>query len=590
MDNNQLTNNWDSIIGTFTKIIPEESSCEFLQMTLHKILEQYWNLRCKKEECLIPFRHPGDAFKQLQSRKIPSQLEQLIQDVSTFAATLSNEDASYYISTLYTKLLPKSKRKSLGAFYTPPPLVTRLLDSVSNAGFDWNDKKIIDPACGGGAFLGPVAEKILKEKSFSSPGKALIYIEKHLTGFEIDPVSAWMSLVFLDVILINLYKKTKRPIKNIIEVGDSLQKALKPKRKFDLVLGNPPYGKISLRSDMRNAYSRSIYGHANLYGLFMDAGLRLCKKQGHIAFITSTSYLGGSYFSELRHLLLKNAPPVVMDFISSRKGVFSDVLQETIITVFEKKHLTLEHKSTVNSVEITQTGLHIEHVGNFSIPRDNLKAPWLVPKAKQHVNILTKALTLTNSLTDLGYEISTGQLVWNRCKEQLQSQKTKKSFPLIWAEAIKPGGKFKFAYKNPENHYPYFRVNQSQDYLLNTSACIIAQRTTSKEQNRRIAATIIPDHFFVKYKAAVIENHINIIKPHVSHQAPSLEAILALLRSQAIDVLIRSINGSVAISAFELNCLPMPSKKDMSKIETMIRSKKKPSEIENYINHLYGVC
>ncbi|WP_179123637.1 Eco57I restriction-modification methylase domain-containing protein, partial [Salmonella enterica] len=100
--------------------------------------------------------------------------------------------------------------------------------------------------------------------------------------------------------------------------------------------GNPPYGKVSLDTEVREKFSRSLFGHANLYGLFTDLALRLAKPEGVIAYLTPTSFLGGQYFKALRELLIDESAPRAFDFISNREGVFDDVLQETLLATFKK--------------------------------------------------------------------------------------------------------------------------------------------------------------------------------------------------------------------------------------------------------------
>ncbi|MQT61498.1 N-6 DNA methylase, partial [Pseudomonas sp. FSL R10-0399] len=76
---------------------------------------------------------------------------------------------------------------------------------------------------------------------------------------------------------------------------DSLRRS-PPKDRFDLVIGNPPYGRAKLDAETRERYKRSLYGHANLYGLFTDLALRHTKPGGVIAYVTPTSFLAGVYF------------------------------------------------------------------------------------------------------------------------------------------------------------------------------------------------------------------------------------------------------------------------------------------------------
>ena len=73
-------------------------------------------------------------------------------------------------------------------------------------------------------------------------------------------------------------------------VCDTLEE--EPEPTFDLVIGNPPYGRVSLTPEQRARFGRSLYGHANLYGVFTDAPLRWSKVSGKVAFLTPTSAPG----------------------------------------------------------------------------------------------------------------------------------------------------------------------------------------------------------------------------------------------------------------------------------------------------------
>ena len=61
--------------------------------------------------------------------------------------------AAHKIGTVYSSLLPSRYKTELGIFYTPPSLVRRLIDQLDQEGIDWSATRILDPACGGAAFL-----------------------------------------------------------------------------------------------------------------------------------------------------------------------------------------------------------------------------------------------------------------------------------------------------------------------------------------------------------------------------------------------------------------------------------------------------
>ena len=99
-----------------------------------------------------------------------------------------------------------------------------------------------------------------------------------------------------------------RRLPAIVHVRDSLDVRAEDRGVFDLVSSNVPFGRITLPPHRRAFYARSTYGHANLYGLFTDAGLHYAKKPAVVAYVTPTSMLSGLYYQALRALLAKEAP------------------------------------------------------------------------------------------------------------------------------------------------------------------------------------------------------------------------------------------------------------------------------------------
>jgi adenine-specific DNA-methyltransferase len=109
--------------------------------------------------------------------------------------------AAYQLGAVYTVVLPQAECSALGVFYTPPALAERLLDMTERVGTDWASARVLDPACGGGAFLGPVARRMGTALAGASADTIVRHLARNLRGFEIDPFAAWLSQVFLCVSL-----------------------------------------------------------------------------------------------------------------------------------------------------------------------------------------------------------------------------------------------------------------------------------------------------------------------------------------------------------------------------------------------------
>jgi len=115
-------------------------------------------------------------------------------------------------------------------------------------------------------------------------------------------------------------------------------------------------------------------------------------------------------------------------------------------------------------------------------------------------------------LADWGYKVSTGPLVWNRYKPQICDSPGEFTVPLIWAECVTGNGRFVFRWQK-KSHKPFFRFEERDAWLLVRTPCVLLQRTTAKEQARRLIAAEMPDSFISKHGAVTVENHLNMLIP-----------------------------------------------------------------------------
>jgi adenine-specific DNA-methyltransferase len=420
----------------------------------------------------IPLRR---QFTNHRTFEVREPAASLAVSMGQAAARMDVIAASYGIGAAYTALLPEQTRSRWGVYYTPPTLVHRLLDEATNAGVDWSSCRVLDPACGGGAFLAPVAARIVAENHHLSAGALFDALSRRLRGLEIDPFAAWASQVFLDAVVLDVCREAGRRLPVVVEVCNSL---LQPaaEGEFDLVIGNPPYGRVTLTPEVRKRYARSLYGHANLYGLFTDLAAQLARRGGVIAYVTPTSFLAGEYFKSLRALLAEDAPPVNIDFVVARRGVFEDVLQETLLATY-KRAKRIASASVHFIVPGVGDSLVVEPAGTFSLPCRS-SDPWLIPRSADEERLVAALRSFKHRLRDYGYEVSTGPLVWNRHKPQLRRTASARTLPLIWAESVTSNGEFLFR-AGKKNHEPYFELHAGDDWLKSDRPCILLQRTTT---------------------------------------------------------------------------------------------------------------
>ena len=507
----------------------------------------------------------------------------LATTIGTTAARLEPIEAAHAISVIYTAMLPDDLRARYGIYYTPPPLTRRLIALATDAGVDWLKCRVLDPACGGGAFMAPAALRMIEALKGCAPALIVQSIGARLRGFEVDPFAAWLSQSFLEIALAGLCRSAGRQLPQLVTVCDSLWQEPSGER-FDLVIGNPPYGRIGLPPELRRRYRRSLYGHANQYGVFTDLALRWTVRGGVIAYVTPTSFLAGEYFKALRALLAHAAPPAAVDFIADRKGVFDDVLQETLLAAYRRDGSAGSARVHYILVD-TEGSTAIAEAGDFRLPADPAQ-PWLLPRVPEHAALIARLAAMPMRLRDWGYKVSTGPLVWNRHKDQLRDRPARNTYPLIWAEAVAGPGRFVFRAEK-RNHKPYFEVRRGDDWLTIDRPCVLVQRTTAKEQARRLIAAELPERLVHEHGRVVVENHLNMIRPLNREPKVSPAVVAALLNSEIVDHAFRCISGSVAVSAFELEALPLPSLEHAGALERLVCGGADPATIEKAIQAFY---
>lgn len=566
------------LLREVTSMAAYEDRLAFARAFCWTAVASWWEARCGGAPASCAF-----TLEPLEP-PVAGRAETLGKDLAAVPQAL----AAYLLSTVYAGLLPDEQRSRDGVFYTPPALVDRLLSMVEAAGVEWHTHRVLDPAAGGGAFLAPVAER-MAERLFArgaSSREILAHVGKHVVGMELDGFSAWMSQVFLEAALWRHCLDAGQRLPSLVQVGDALALPDGWEGGHDLVIGNPPYGRVTLDVDVRRRFARSLYGHANLYGVFTDLAVRLTRPGGIIGYVTPASFLGGQYFKQLRGLLIREAPPIAIDFVADRGGVFADVLQETVLVVLAR------------GAPARRVSVHASRPSSLAAPCKTVRAgqveltaksdePWTLPRTREDAVLLDYLQAMPYRLSDYGVRVSTGPLVWNRHKEQLASDRGDGCYPLLWAESVLPSGTFQFRAQR-RNHEPWFRLLPRQDHLLIRTPVVLLQRTTAKEQNRRLLAALLPQSFLDTYGGAVVENHLNVIRPTGVRPGVPLNALVALLNSEIVDTIFRCMSGSVAVSAYELESIPIPSPDVMHQLHALVESGAAPAAVEAFLRRAYG--
>lgn len=521
-----------------------------------------------------------ESFPGLPRSGLPANA-QLQHDpaVGAFVDFVKGQDlleATYWLSSAYAQLAGEERRKQLAMFFTPPSLTKRLLDDLSASGVDFAVRKFCDPACGGAAFLAPIAMRMrdaLRERG-ASPAQILDHVQRHLLGFDKDAALCEMSKHFLLMVLHDEVVATGARPKFQVYQGDSLLRAQHLLGTLDVVVCNPPFRKMpsAEAAHYLDDFTDIIEAQPNLYALFVALCVKLLAPGGTCALVTPTSFLSGQYFSKLRTFLMTRTTVLSIGMVSDRLGVFIDVEQETALTLVRREEAG--HASTTEAeVSVVARNGHYVNVGRCVLP--NSGAAWPIPRTESDVALLKSAAKSRATLADYGYAPRIGAFVWNRdTRTTYPSAKSAAharggtAVPLLWSSDISPDGSLRFTGSPKTNREHCFVNLGAKDHpSVVRRPSVLLQRVTSNDQPRRLVAAAVPKLLIETYGGFVGENHTVILEQVSPEPALTPDQLAQLLTTPTVDRYFRCISGATNVSVFELSQLRLP---DPSRLKSLL--------------------
>ncbi|MDC1024913.1 N-6 DNA methylase [Flavobacteriales bacterium] len=252
--------------------------------------------------------------------------------------------------------------------------------------------KILDPACGSGAFLNQALTFLINEHKFiddliaeltNAPlrlfdtDKAIL--EKNIFGVDINEES-------VEIAKLSLWLRTAqkgRKLSNLsgnIKCGNSLvndeiakDKAFNWKEEFsavfaeggfDVIIGNPPYVSNWTLSNtdremvewLSKEYKKDLTGHWDLFICFISISITFLKTGGYNSFILPTSFLKEKYAKLIRQRIINEQSLVeIVDF--GEEVIFENVARQTFIYNIKKSKNTNNH--VVIKSNITENGTKV---------------------------------------------------------------------------------------------------------------------------------------------------------------------------------------------------------------------------------------
>lgn len=503
---------------------------------------------------------PDQAPKRAPNNTAALVVDPRISKFVDWLCTLERfEEAAYWVATSYATLVGEETRTQRALYFTHPVLAERVIDDLLSQGASLLDDHWHDPACGGAAFLVPVALRMrsaLHAKGFS-PQEIVARINQNLSGNDTSSTLIGFSETFLKLALAPVLRESGCELRVRITQGDGLRN-WRGSNQPSVVICNPPYRKLKAdeAAPYKVSFREALQGQPNIYALFIEQAIRIVRPGGLIGLLTPTSYLTGPLFSNLRRHVCDASQIHSIDLLGNRSSTFLNVEQETAIATLRARSHTGPQDVAVSVWK--ETGF--ESVGVIRLRQDG--APWVLPRSAQDEPLIRLTEKSPYRLKDYGYVPRVGAMVAYRSERITHSSKAscvgKLTAPLIWATDITPKGEFVHGRQHRQRAPELFiEIEALSAPGVFSHPAVLLQRLTSTDQSRRLIAAALPEQFLHKHSAYVCENHvIALLKDSESEWQP--HELAALLQTNLVDRLYRAISGSSNVGTYELGQLPLP--------------------------------
>lgn len=541
-------------MNSVSKIVAKPSSFfSHIKNNRDKILSLYGD----------PLSFCRELIRKPAQTPLPDSAKALLCSVDT-------DDRHYLISSTYALLIGADRRRELSAYFTPPVLAKAAIEAGDPFLKDKERPSVLDPACGGGSFLAPVARHLVRQKleNGTAESEACRMTERDIQGIEIDAGLSELSRILLGELLAAEFSHTGAQRAGIILCEDTLLEP--PTAKYDLVIGNPPYGKVGAGVNgayLADAGLADLGGHTNLYSLFLLRSLDWLRPGGGLVFVLPTSFVAGPYFSGLRQELLARAEILRIDLHEQREYLFLGAVQDVCLLTVKRRN---SHQTAGDLAHSYELGI-IDSSGKRSacgkaIARAYGEA-WTLPVAQRNSPAAAaraaprpKAPNNPCVIADYGYRVRVGKVVPTRERDRLHDIRKRGDFPLVWASAIRPDGSFDFAASKRLGNAAWYKpVSEDNVSYATVKPAVIVQRTSNRDQKRRLNAAAVPRSFYAEHdKGFVAENHVIVIEATDKKPALTPKKLAKLLNAEIVNERFSAVSGSFSVSAKLLGRLALP--------------------------------
>lgn len=396
--------------NTIKEIRHEFQNQKFTSYTLYDIYKFYFNAINEGNEKLNIPRYNGglfakdelldslrveDAYLNMEAQKLSNYdfmsdigvnilghiFEQSLTDLEEINASINDTEFDS----------KKSKRKKDGVFYTPEYITKYIVDNtlgklchdkkealkLTNITPPLNPKKptkqeqiqkenleeyrnwllnlkILDPACGSGAFLNQALDFLIREheslqKDLVIMGDITAYYEIEKSILEHNLYGVDINEDAVEIAKLSLWLRTAQKGRELTTLADKIVCANSlldmpfSEGSFDVVIGNPPYVRQEMidnkiKEKYMQMYPQVGTSTADLYVYFYELSMRCLKENGLLGFITPNKWMERKYGINLRNYLKDFNIQTIINY--GELNIFEDASTEpaTIIIKNQKNY------------------------------------------------------------------------------------------------------------------------------------------------------------------------------------------------------------------------------------------------------------
>ncbi len=357
--------------------------------------------------------------------------------------------------------------------------------------------------------------------------------------------------------------------------------------KYDYVIGNPPYMKISKGAPEAMTVSKVCYGAPNMYFIFATMGLFNLKDNGEMVYIIPRSWTSGAYFKRFRQYFLTEGKLEYIHLFVSRDKVFDkeEILQETIIIKVRKTRV----RPIQVKITSSKSNKDFDEITSLTVPYNLVVSGedyyvYLVTNDDE-IAVLKRLHKFNQTLPEIGAKMKTGLTVDFRNRDILRDEEEEGAIPLFYSQHIKQG-RVQFPIQK-EHEY---MVTKQRGLMQDNKNYLFVKRFTAKEEPRRLQCGIYLAKDYPQYEKISTQNKLNFIDGLLGEMSECfVYGLYVLFNSTLYDKYYRILNGSTQVNSTEVNSIPVPDKKSIQEMGKKLMKSKDLSE-KNCNLILEGYC